>query len=179
MKTIPKNMPGIPGRSGTLPDHTSNHQHIPGAGFFNKTFGINGNNTSLMKKVSNALINQAMVGSYPNTNISYPGLIRSNGPLPGPDSPNAVVNYDGSILFSWSDNSGIKIAKSNDKVILVTYFPATNKIIHTLHAATRRSCQALLHVNKMNGFAVETWIGFVSDDERDAADSVYAGRVIL
>ena len=179
MKTTPKNMPGITGISGTIPDYTNNHLHIPGAAFFNKTFGINGTNGTQFKKVTNALINQAMVGTYPNTTISYPGLTVSKVPLPGPDSPNAVVNYDGYILFSWSDNSGIKTAKPNDKVILVTYFPATNKIIHTLHAATRRSGQALLHVNKMNGFAVETWIGFVSDDERDAADSVYAGRVIL
>ncbi len=179
MKTIPKSLPGIPGRSCTVQGHMRNHQHISGTGFFSKSFGINTNKAAHINKSTNALIKLAMVGTYPHTTISYPNLVISNGRLPGADNASAVINNDCTILFSWSDNSGIKTAKTNDKVILVTYFPAINKIVHTLHAATRGSCQAFLQINKMKGYAAETWIGFVSHDERDAGDSVYAGRVNL
>lgn len=176
MKTIQHS---IPGRSGIVPPHLRNHHHIQGTGLFNKNFGVNGNNAAHINKATNAIINLAMVGTYPDITISYPNLVISNGPLPGPDNASAVINNDGTIFFSWSDNSGIKTAKSNDKVIIVTYFPAINKVVHTLHAATRGSCQAFLQINKMKGYTAETWIGFVSHDERNAGDSVYAGRVNL
>jgi hypothetical protein len=30
----------------------------------------------------------------------------------------------------------------------------------------------------MQGLAAETWIGFLSNDEKDASDSVYTGKVL-
>jgi hypothetical protein len=30
----------------------------------------------------------------------------------------------------------------------------------------------------MQGVAAETWIGFLSHDEKDASDSVYSGQVL-
>ncbi len=67
-------------------------------------------------------------------------------------------------------------ARENDKVILVAFFPAVKQIIYSLQAATRKDCQALLTTNIMTG-AAETWMGFLSNDEKDAANSVYTGRL--
>ena len=181
----PENISGIVNRRN---DYINQHQlteclystKIPkGSGLFDKSLRGYYGESNRNKRRFNALINLAMVGTYPLTSISYPNLLISRGLLPGAENANAVLRSDGDILFSWSDNSGTKIAKSNDKVMLVTYFPATKEIVYTLHSATRGSCQAVLHINKIQGFPVDTWVGFVSHDERDAGDSVYAGRVNL
>lgn len=72
-----------------------------------------------------------------------------------------------------------KIIKANDKVILVAYFPELNEIIYSLNAANRADCGAVLITGGMRGYTAETWIGFLSNDEKDAADSVYAGSINL
>jgi hypothetical protein len=151
---------------------------FPGDEFFNKSFSRYNNKTNI-NKVSNALINQAMVGTYPHTTISYPNILISNSRLPVAENAKAILNQEGKILFTWSDNSGIKSAKANDKVFLVTYFPGIKKMVYTLHAATRGNCRALLQINKMYGPVAQTWISFISPDERQAGDSVYCGRLNL
>lgn len=127
----------------------------------------------------NDFINQAMAGTYQHTSIWYPNIVMSNGLLPAAENAKVVIKNDGNLLFTWSDNSGVKTAKANDKLFLITYFPAIKKLVYTLHAATRGSGQALLQFNKSSGCTMETWVGFVSHDERYSGDSVYAGKVML
>jgi hypothetical protein len=154
------------------------NKKISGDDFFNKSFSRY-NNKANINKASNAIIKQAMVGTYPHTTLSYPNILISNSRLPVAENAKAVINDEGKILFTWSDNSGIKSAKANDKVFLVTYFPAIKKMVYTLHAATRGDCRALLQINKRDGLVAETWISFISKDEREAGDSVYCGNVNL
>lgn len=130
-------------------------------------------------RCNDAFTNLVMAGTYSLATIHYPNALISSGPLQGAENASAAITRDGDILFKWSDNSGIKTAKTNDKVMLVTYFPSTKQIVYTLHAATRAGCEALLPFNKYRGKTAETWIGFVSHDGRDAGDSAYAGRVQL
>ena len=73
-------------------------------------------------------------------------------------------------------NSG---KKANDKVILVDYFPDVKKAVFIIGAAIRKDGEALLKTTQDRGKIAETWIGFLSNDEADAADSVYCGRVDL
>jgi hypothetical protein len=40
----------------------------------------------------------------------------------------------------------------------------------------RKDKKAALNVAALKGYALETWIGFLSKDEKDASDSVWAGR---
>lgn len=131
------------------------------------------------KRIINSLINLAMMGSYTNTSGCYPKILISHIAIPAAENAKVVRCDDGSLLFKWQDNSGVKDARANDKVILLTYFPALKKTVYTLHPATRASCQAVLKMEEMKGFLAETWIGFVSHDERNAGNSVYAGSVSL
>ena len=150
-----------------------------GTDFFHKNFQPYGNKATGSDRATRSLLNMTMVGTYPHSTIHYPNILIAKGFLPGAENATAALNNDGNIVFSWSDNSGTKNAKPNDKVILVAYFPAIKKIIYTLHAATRAGCQALLQINKMQGNAAETWIAFSSNDGKDAGNGVYAGRVHL
>lgn len=161
--------------SGTV----KNRRLITDTGLFDKGLLLFGNKTTHAAKATNALINIAMVGTYPHFNISYPNIVISNGPLPRAQNAKVIGEPSGNLLFTWEDNSGFKSAKADDRVIIITYFPVIKKMIYTLHQATRSSCRAVLQAASMKGCAAETWIGFVSNDEREAGDSVYAGRVNL
>ncbi len=109
--------------------------------------------------------------------ISYPKILISQGPLPAAEDATATLQADENILFTWADNSTTGIAQPCDKVILVAYFPEGGNIIYSLNAGVRSGCHALLVSNDPKGYTAETWIGFISDDEKDASNSVYAGKL--
>ncbi|MEO6672002.1 MAG: DUF6266 family protein [Ginsengibacter sp.] len=150
-----------------------------GTGFFNKSFPAYGDTGTGYNRATSALMNLAIVGTYPSTSLHYPLILISKGPLPSAENAPAVINIDNNILFSWADNTGTGTAKANDKVILIAYFPVLKQIIYSLQSATRADCQAVLETNKMHGYTAETWVGFLSCDENDAANSVYAGSVVI
>jgi len=150
-----------------------------GTGFFNKSFPAYGDTGTGYNRATSALMNQAVTGSYPDIIISYPLALISAGPLPSAVYSVAEVTTDGNIIFAWTDNSGTGTAKPNDKVILLAYCIATGQIIYSFGAATRADCQALLVTASLKGQAVETWMGFLSEDEKDSANSVYTGQLEL
>ncbi len=148
-------------------------------GFFNKTFPSYGDTGTGYNRATSALMNLAITGTYPHTAISYPLALVSKGPLPGAANGTATVNEEGNILFSWTDNTGTGTAKTNDRVILVAYFPNLKQVIFSVGTATRSNHIAVLETNIMQGHSAETWMGFLSADEKNAADSVYTGRIEL
>jgi hypothetical protein len=99
--------------------------------------------------------------------------------LPSAKNASAAVSSEGEILFGWEDNSGTGTAKPDDKVILVAYFPEEKTAIFNIGEAMRKDCQAVLAALHMQNHVAETWIGFLSNNEKDAADSVYCGKVLL
>jgi hypothetical protein len=103
----------------------------------------------------------------------------SKGPLPSAENAEVAVDTEGNMLFAWTDNTGMGTAKANDKVVLVAYFPELKQAITSIGNATRNAGQSLLETSIMKGYAAETWIGFLSHDEKNAADSVYTGTVEL
>jgi hypothetical protein len=124
-------------------------------------------------------MNRAISGEYPYLQISYPLVLISKGPLPFAENAIAQPDAEGNIEFSWMDNSGMGTAKETDKVILVAFFPETNEAVFNIGDAKRADAQATLHTKNFKGSIAETWIGFLSHDETDASDSVYAGKVDL
>ncbi|MEO7316841.1 MAG: DUF6266 family protein, partial [Ginsengibacter sp.] len=63
--------------------------------------------------------------------------------------------------------------------ILVAFFPEKNEAVFSICDAKRADGHCLLETKVFKGFIAETWIGFLSNDEKDASDSVYAARVAL
>ncbi|MEO5650148.1 MAG: DUF6266 family protein [Ginsengibacter sp.] len=149
-----------------------------GTGFFNKSFPAYGGTCSGYNRVTSAIMNLAIIGSFPDIGISYPQVLISKGPLPAAEKASATTNSEGKIVFTWEINTDIGTAKENDKVILVAYFPAIKKAVFSTGAAWRKSGQALLGTGETLGEIAETWLGFLSNDEKNASVSVYCGRVI-
>lgn len=150
-----------------------------GTAFFNKTFPAYGHSGTGFNRATSAIMNLAIIGTYPDTALDYPEVLISKGPLPPARNPATAVSADGSILFNWEDNSGNGTAKPDDKVILVAYFPVEKMAMFSIGVALRRDCEAVMTILHKQNQEAETWVGFLSNDEKDAADSVYSGRVSL
>jgi Family of unknown function (DUF6266) len=148
-----------------------------GTGFFNKSFPAFGHTGSGYNRATSAVMNRAII-SDPGIMLSYPRVLISQGPVPSVDYASALVNGNGDIAFSWTDNTGTGTAKENDTAIMVAYFTETKEAVYKFSNATRKDLTAVLETGLQKGTA-ETWIGFLSADEKNAADSVYAGRIIL
>ena len=148
-----------------------------GTGFFSKSFPSYGDTGTGYNRATSAIMNLAVTGSYPHTVISYPLVLISKGPLPGAENAAASVNTERNISFSWTDNSVTGTAKANDKAVLVAYFPEIGQGAYSIGTATRGDMNATLITSQMRGIIAETWMGFLSDDEKNAANSFYTGRV--
>ncbi len=122
--------------------------------------------------------NVLMTGTYNDIHISYPTRIKARR-LAAAETVAASLIRRGCVLFTWTDNSCLENAHRNDRVILTTWFPELKKMVYTLLPVNRGTASAQVEMTIMRGFIAHTWIGFVSHDEREAADSVYAGRIVL
>jgi hypothetical protein len=150
-----------------------------GSGFFNKTFPAYGHSGTGFNRATSAIMNLAIIGNYPDTALDYPQVLVSKGPLPPAKNPASVADSEGNLFFGWEDNSENGTAKADDKVVLVAYFPGDKTAIFSIGTATRKDCQAMLPILHMQSQEAETWVGFLSNDEKDAADSVYSGKVMV
>jgi hypothetical protein len=124
-------------------------------------------------------MNLAITGNYPDTRLDYKEVLVSKGALPAPVQATAMADEEANIVFSWADNSGSGTAKKDDLVILVAYFPALRQAIFSSGSAVRADCDSLLKTQVLKGFTAETWLGFLSNDEKNASNSGYSGRVEL
>jgi len=148
-----------------------------GTGFFNKTFPAYGQTGTGYNRVTSALMSRAVTGVYPNMFLDYTQVLVSKGRLPGAVSVKATIK-NSIIHFSFADNSGDGIAAANDSLILVAFAPDLQQAIYTLHGGFRKDKKATLNAAAFKGHTVETWIGFLSNDEKDAGDSVWVGRLL-
>lgn len=123
-------------------------------------------------------IKYAIDGIYPNYAIDYSLAQVSKGNLPNAIAPVATVSGT-DINFTWTDNSGTGIALATDQAILVAYCAETRQTIYTTTGGERSAGAGLLNVAPMAGQTVETWIGFISEDEKDVATSFYTGSFAL
>lgn len=148
-------------------------------GFFKKSFPRNGNGSTGYNRALSVLMNQAVAGTYPDIQLSYPKVLISQGKLPGAENAAVVADEDGNIHFSFTDNSDTGTASGLDKVIAVTYCEALQQAKFSLNAGLRKDGEVVLDASVFKGYEVETWIGFLSNDETNASDSVWTGRVSL
>ena len=148
-----------------------------GTGFFNKSFPAGGHTGSGYNRATGAIMNLAIV-TAPLIAIAWPKVLISKGPVAPVDYASALVNDDGNITFTWTDNSGDGTAKKNDRAIMVAYFPETKEAVYAFSNAERKDEMAVLEMGSKKG-TVQTWLGFLSADETNAANSIYTGELMI
>jgi len=152
-------------------------QAFSGTGFFNKTFPAYGHTGSGYNRVTSSIMNLAIV-TNPVVAIAWPKVLVSKGPVAPVDYASALVNDENNIAFTWTDNSGDGTAKKNDRAILVAWFPESKQAVFAFSDAERKDGTALLETGSIKGTA-HTWLGFLSADETNAANSVYTGELTI
>jgi hypothetical protein len=148
-----------------------------GTHFFDRTFPDPTHTGSGYNRATSALMNLAIV-TLTETIISWPKVLISKGEIAPVDSAAAAINEEENIMFTWVNNAGTGTAKGTDKAILVAYFHESKEVAFKFSEATRNEGVAVLEMNSKKGNA-ETWLGFLSSDEKNAANSIYCGRVAL
>lgn len=124
-------------------------------------------------------LNNAITGTYPNFMIDYANALVSRGGLTG--AANGAVSSSGGLVeFTWTDNTGSGNAQATDKALLVVYNPAKDQAIYDNAGAARSvATQNLAMPNDFIGDDVEAFIGFISEDGKEVANSVYIGSVTV
>ncbi len=152
-------------------------QAFSGTGFFNKSFPAYGHTGSGYNRVTSSVMNLAIV-TNPVVAIVWPKVLISKGPVAPVDTASASLDGQGNITFTWTDNSGDGTAKKNDRAILVAYFPESQQAVFSFSDAERKDGTATLEMGSAIGTA-QTWLGFLSADETNAANSVYTGELMI
>ena len=122
-------------------------------------------------------LKNAVSGTYPAFDIDYPQVLVARGDLPNASAPFATATGGGMVDFKWANNAGVGTAKATDKAILVVYCPFIKQTIYTTGPAVRSSLSAQLDVTPFVGQAVETYIAFVSGNDKNVATSIYTGHL--
>jgi hypothetical protein len=120
----------------------------------------------------------AITGTSPDYSIDYAKALVSRGDLPNASGIAATVTNK-TVHFTWTDNSGLGMAKATDKAVLVAYCKNYNLIIYAVGAAVRSAKAGVLDVSNFNGFTVETWIAFLNEDGSMASNSIYTGELMV
>jgi len=140
------------------------------------------NNAIQMTGINNALsytLKNAITGVYPAYSIDYSTALVTRGDLPNVVSPTAVASAASIVTFNWTDNTGLGKAKATDKAMLVVYCPSLNQSVYTTGSAARSAGTDAITASHFKGLAVETFIGFISDDGKDITNSIYTGSVTV
>ena len=114
-------------------------------------------------------------GNYPTFSLLYDKAILSTGGLDNPYSPNAVVESN-VITVSWTDNSGIGLAKKTDDAIIVAYNSVKEQAIFTAEGGERSTRQATLTLpSAWSGDSIDVWFAMRSK-EGVLSESMYLGN---
>lgn len=135
-----------------------------------------------MTGVNNAvsyLIKNAITGTYPSYSIDYAMVLISRGDLPGAMNAQVSAAGSGDIRFTWVDNSGTGMAKATDKSIVVVYCPDLKAAEYTTGGDTRDRQALIINANLFVGKVVHTFIGFISADGKEIANSAYTGSLTV
>lgn len=125
------------------------------------------------------VLQNAITGTYPSYSIDYPNVLVSRGDLPNVLNPAATAAAGNTVKFDWTDNSGTGKAKASDKAVLVVYSPADKLALYTTGSALRSAGTENFAASIFTGQTVETYIGFISEDGREIATSIYTGQVTV
>ncbi len=124
-------------------------------------------------------LKNAVAGTYPDIYIVCNEVLVCRGDLPNVKAAVAVSDTTDQVRFTWTDNSGIGKAGAADKAILVVLCHELDHCAYTLTGAPRSAGTDILHVQGFSGKEVQTWLSFISKDNKDIASSLFTGQFII
>jgi hypothetical protein len=142
-------------------------------GFRDEAFEKTGMNAAISYTMKHAI-----TGEFPDFKIAFDHVLISRGKLPNVEQPTVTAQAPEAIRFKWTNNEGVGKAAGEDKVLLVAYDEENEAVVYKI-GATRLAGSDILDMPAFSGYTVHTWISFISADNRDIANSVYTGTVVV
>jgi len=120
-------------------------------------------------------IANAINGVYPNYGIDPNKLLVSRGTLT--PATNAAVNTSNGMLVAlWDNNSGVGSAKATDKALIAILNLVKGEAITDTTSAERSDTRLNIAAPAdWSGDMLHAYLGFISDDGKEVANSVYLG----
>ena len=150
-----------------------------GTGFFSRTFPSAEAKGTGYNRATAAIMSTAIKGDHPNTCLSYPHILISQGTLPPPESATVKKDRKGNLIFTWLPNTRTRGAKASDKAVLVAFFPQLGTATFTIGTAIRKDGTATLPATAPKGTLLQTWLAFLSSEESAASNSLHTGSLTL
>ncbi len=151
----------------------------PLANLLAKSFRIYAIKMTGMNSAMGYNLKHAVIGAYPDFLIDYSKILVSRGDMPNVLNPLAESLTPGKINFSWLNNGGVGKALDSDRSILVAYCPVLQQCVYTDSGPDRSTEIAMLDLTSFSGLEIQTWIGFISENEMQVATSVFTGAVTV
>jgi hypothetical protein len=127
------------------------------------------------------MMKNPVFGTYPNYQVNIGQLLISTGGLEPARNGRASQKPGGFMEFTWDDNSGVRNAKATDKAILVVLNITKMEAVVETHTAERSNGIHRVKVPASNWAYsnIISFIGFVSDDGKEVANSVRLGQFTM
>ena len=123
------------------------------------------------------ILKNAVTGTAPDYAINYANVLVSRGSLTAPEGA-AALAASGKVTITWNDNSGIGLAASTDKAMVVLFDEDKGEAVTTTEGAARNAETLDQAVPAAwEGDTVHAYIAFIAADGSIVSDSVYAGSV--
>lgn len=121
----------------------------------------------------------AITGNYPDYDIDPNKVLVSRGSLL-PASNTDIDTSGGNITLTWDDNSGISNAKATDKALVAIVNPIKGEAVCDTAGAERMTgSQSVSIPADWTGDELQAYLGFISEDGKEVANSMYLGAVTL
>lgn len=89
----------------------------------------------------------------------------------------AAVASEGSLNFTWNDNSGVGNASAGDLAMPLIFNSDKGESIFSTEAGERSAGSATMNIpDSWMGDTVEIYLGFISEDGATVANSAYLGQ---
>ena len=123
------------------------------------------------------ILNNAITGTFPDFSVDLSKVLVSRGNLTTASNA-AVLATGGSIGLTWDDNSSANMANATDKALVLVLNPLRAEAVYeTAGNARTTGAQEIAVPAEWLGESVEVFLGFITEDGKDLANSVYLGSV--
>lgn len=122
----------------------------------------------------------AISGTYPNYSVNFAAALVSRGPLEGVSNGAVTSTTAGSVVVTWSDNSGVGSALSSDKAMIVLYHPLNQVALTVIDGPDRSVETATVAVPlAYSGDTLQAYLAFKTADGGKVSNSSHLGSVTV
>ena len=125
------------------------------------------------------MLANAITGVFPDYAIDESKVLISSGSLT-PAADAKAIAAGKNIEISWNDNSGVGSAKQTDTTLVAVVNTAKREAATYPEGAERvDETQTVVIPADWSGDSVDVYLGFISEDGREVANSVYLGNITI